>query len=74
MLCFKCLHTEILFTYYIGFWPEGAESIPPEEVKQWSQWYLEGKASMLGLDETSVSQYEVDKYTAQVNIMNIVRC
>ena len=57
---------------YLGFWPQYAETIPAEEVRLWSQWYLEGKASMLGLAETSVSQYEVDKYTMQVEIMTNV--
>ena len=61
-----------MFNVCAEFWPKDAKPVPPEEIRLWCQWYLQGKACMLGLDETSVSHDEVDKYTAQVEIMNIV--
>ena len=70
-ISFWCIHL-LVNSEYLGFWPEYAEPIPTEEVRLWSQWYLEGKASILGLVETSVSQYDVDKYMMQVEIIGDV--
>ena len=40
-----------------GIWPDDASEIPQCELSLWSQWQLEGKASILGgLDKTPVSQ------------------
>ena len=70
--CYSALLLLWVYSFLSEHWPKDTEPIPPEEIKLWCQWQLEGKASMLGLDANSVSQDEVENYYAQVNIMTIV--